>query len=101
MNQNQEQQIVVTKVTFLEVREIEGGKVLIFNREYNTGAKDNESQSPVIPEDKFKEYVDLHIKQLEKTMKDQAEELKRLEEFVLDQKQHLTEQIHKLESFKN
>lgn len=100
MNQNQEQQVVVTKATFLEVREVEGGKILIFNREYNTGAKDNESQSPVIPNDKFEEYIDLHIKQLEKTMEEQHKELKRLEEFVLDQKQHLTTQIHKLESFK-
>lgn len=101
MNQNQEPQVVITKVTFLEVREVEGGKTLIFNREYNTGAKDNESQSPVIASERFDEYIDLHIKQLENTMKDQQKELEQLEQFVLDQKQHLTEQIHKLESFKS
>lgn len=97
---NQEQQVVVTKVSFTEVREVEGGKILIFGREYNTGAKDNECQSPVIPNDKFEEYVDLHIKQLEKTIKEQSEELKRLEVFVSNQAIHLTNQIHKLETFK-
>ena len=93
MNQNQERQIIITKVTFLEIQEVEGGKVLIFSREYSNGAKDLKAQTPVIKDEDFEKYVNLHIESFQKTIKESEEFLKKVEEEVYQNRVHLNSQI--------
>ena len=100
MDQNQKQEVFVTKITFTGVKEVEGGKVLLCSREYNTGAKDNESQSPVIKDEEFDMYIDISVKNLEDAAENLLTELKVLTEKYNTQIAHLEEQVETLKSFK-
>lgn len=99
MEQNQKQEVFVTKITFTGVKEVEGGKVLLLEREYNTGARDLNSQTPVISDKDFDKYIELSIKQFEDTITNIHNELKAIQENYLGRIDHLNDQVELFKTF--
>lgn len=97
----QEQQVFITKITFKEVQEVEGGKILLFSREYSNGAKDLEAQTPVIKNEDFERYIQLHIESFEKSINENQDLLKKVEENIIAAHKHSNTQIEFLSNVLN
>lgn len=97
-NQNQ-QQIFITRNEFLAVEEVQGGYVLVMRREYNTGAIDERSLSPAIPKAEFKNTIEGVVKSIKDGVTRLQENVARMQEELVGEEKHGQQQVELLNSF--